>query len=179
MIYCLKISAVCVLASVVSLLGACSGGSYVQTTFTTIGPGYKQNQDGTFEVAVIYGAAKTNYAPGMGKDAEGNEGVVRFKGPCGEETPPAVAMPTDVTLEASKLGISEGIFLGSAANNMTASSMIHERAQMAGLEQWDAWPSYQYDCSKTNMDDKDYRGASNGVPGNGVPGSGEVIPATQ
>jgi hypothetical protein len=155
-------------------VAACGGGSYVQTSFTTIGPGYKQNQDGTFEVAVIYGAAKSNYAPGMGQDAAGNDGVVRFKGPCGEETPPAVAMPTDVTLEASKLGVSEGIFLGSAANNMTASAMIHERAQMAGLEQWDAWPSYQYDCTKTDMDDNNHRAR----PGN-LPLAGQVVPAVE
>ena len=161
-----KLLAVCVLTTFAT---ACAGGSYVQTSFTTIGPGYKQNQDGTFEVAVIYGAARSNHAPGMGQDAAGNDGVVRFKGPCGEETPPAVAMPTDVSLEASKLGISEGIFLGAAANNMTAAGMIHERAQMAGLDQWDAWPSYQYDCTKTDMDEKDYRSGAAALP------VGEVI----
>lgn len=153
----LKLCAVMALTTMLGVLAGCAGGSYVQTSFTTIGPGYKQNQDGTFEVAVIYGAAKSNHAPGLREDSEGNQGVVRFRGPCGEETPPAVAMPTDVSLEASKLGISEGIFLGSAANNMTAAGMIHERAQMDGLDQWDAWPSYQYDCTKTDMDEKDYR----------------------
>jgi len=157
-----------------TFINACSGGSYVQTSFTTIGPGYKQNQDGTFEVAVIYGSARSNHAPGMGQDAAGNEGVVRFRGPCGEETPPAVAMPTDVTIEASKLGISEGIFLGSAANNMTASGMIRERAQMAGLEQWDAWPSYQYDCTKTDMDQSRGRAVTTALPP-----AGGVVPAVE
>ncbi len=171
MILTLKILAIVMLTTA---LMACSGGGYVQTSFTAIGPGYKQNQDGTFEVAVLYDAAKSNHAPGMGKDAAGNDGVVRSKGPCGEETPPAVAMPTEVTMEASKPGISEGIFLGSAANNMTASGMIHERAQMAGLDQWDAWPSYQYDCTKTDMDQKSYRGAVTGLPA-----VGEVVPAVE
>jgi len=161
------------------VVAACSGGSYVQTSFTTIGPGYKQNQDGTFEVAVLYGAAKSNHAPGMGQDAAGNDGVVRFKGPCCEETPPAVAMPTEVTLEASKLGVSEGIFLGSAANNMTASAMMHERAQMAGLDKWDAWPSYQYDCTKTDMDNKEYRPRTAGQTATGLPSAGQIVPAVE
>jgi hypothetical protein len=147
-----------------TVTGCTSKNNIVMTSTTGFGITAKNNPDGTIQGGIGYVGSKIASVPLVRNGADGTPSALRVKGICGQENAITAGALTkgggEVSAAANNAGISmdvgEGVVTGALGEYLGLALL----ARATNGEQ----PNFTYDCTKTLMDEKAYRGSGVELP---------------
>jgi len=145
------------------VLAGCTGkNNIVMTSQTGIGITAKNNVDGTVQGGIGYIGSKIASVPLVRNDGSGTPSALRVKGVCGQENAITAGVLTEgggeINAAANNAGISMNVGEGVVAGALGEYIGLAMIARATGGQM----PDFTYDCTKTLMDEKEYR--SSGLP---------------
>lgn len=148
----------------VALPACTSKNNIVMTSTTGFGISAKNNPDGTVQGGIGYIGAKIASVPLVREGADGTPTALRVKGICGQENAITAGALTkgggEVNAAANNAGLSmnvgEGVVTGALGEYLGLALL----ARATGGAQ----PDFTYDCTRTLMDEKAYRGSGVELP---------------
>ena len=146
------------------LPGCTSKNNIVVSSTSGMGITAKNNVDGTVQGGIGYVGSKTASVPLVRNDGSGTPSALRVKGICGQENAvTAGAMfkgGGQVSAAANNAGISMDVGEGVVAGALGEYIGLAMLARATGGQM----PDFTYDCTKTLMDEKAYRGSGADIP---------------